>query len=1081
MARPRLLPPSPQTQAHGSLTFKPPPLDGSLTIAQMYDWHFQNTPHHRLFVYPKEDGSTRTIYWPEAVSAAYTGAKILRDRFGWIAGKSEVPVVGILASSDTIPFFILFTSCLRANYIPFPISPRNSPLAVAHLISQAKVSHVLIGHEAAMVQLVESAVALLKKKYTTPAVPDVSYVPLFYDLFSPAAQAAPEDLPYEYTGPDTIAFISHSSGSTAFPKPIYWTNQKTIESALIPWFGERDLTDQIVSLHSMPMYHGMGILQTFWTASLDLSIMLAISYISSKATSGYLISAFEPTSPPTLPTPDGIFHSAKATESDIIFCVPSFIEAWARKPEYIQWLATRTGVLYGGGPLNKAVGDYITSQGVSIFQLYGSGEASILSPILSAEAGYDWEYFKFPKLVTPEMIPYGNNTFELVVVCNPFCTPAVLNTRVRGIDAYATSDLMVPHPTKPGYWKIYGRADDQIMHSTGEKVVFFYYRSTNPGPLETILNQDPHVLSCVMFGRERFQAGVIVDPKPPFVFDPSDPEKLAEFRNTIWPSVERMNGFAPQHSRLFKEMITVPKPGKPFTYTSKNTVRRQAVIAALNIAPITQWDAHSIRDFVRNAIHNVMANELGDDEDIFQHGCDSLQATWIRNCLLGALRNLAQLDTRGDARNFVYDHPTISRLAALVFAIASGQREEEDDATRDKSALMQQVVSKYVQNFPTHLGERPLPSPSAKVVLVTGTTGVLGCYLLQSLLADDSVLRVYSINRSSAQQQALRDRQASAFLGRGIDVGILDSPKLSLLSGDLSKSAYNLRAAVYEEMQQTVTHIIHTAWPVDFNLTLRSFEPNINGLRNLVDFSLASPFIEPARLIYASSIGIFQDSTENNIAETPANPEVVGPSGYQQSKWISEQILAKAAERSAAKPLIVRVGQLSGGINGAWKVQEWLPAVVQSAKFTGCLPDDNRDVAWLPVQIAARAIIDMLEFTSSTQIVHLINPRPVSWSILAKVIADNFGVPVVPYAEWLAKLESASQIPETPKSFRAPRLMPFFRAQNGRTAAAEAFGFPKMVSTNAVTASQSLRFTNCQLGEKDVKEWLRYWRSVGLF
>jgi hypothetical protein len=28
--------------------------------------------------------------------------------------------------------------------------------------------------------------------------------------------------------------------------------------------------------------------------------------------------------------------------------------------------------LYGGGPLNKQVGDYLSSQGVSIFVLYGS-------------------------------------------------------------------------------------------------------------------------------------------------------------------------------------------------------------------------------------------------------------------------------------------------------------------------------------------------------------------------------------------------------------------------------------------------------------------------------------------------------------------------------------------------------------------------------------------------------------------------------------------------------------------------------------------------------------------------------------
>jgi hypothetical protein len=53
--------------------------------------------------------------------------------------------------------------------------------------------------------------------------------------------------------------------------------------------------------------------------------------------------------------------------------------------------------------------------------------------------------------------------------------PVKINTQIDGQDAYATSDLLVPHPTKSGLWKIYGRKDDQIMLSTGEK--------TNPGPL----------------------------------------------------------------------------------------------------------------------------------------------------------------------------------------------------------------------------------------------------------------------------------------------------------------------------------------------------------------------------------------------------------------------------------------------------------------------------------------------------------------------------------------------------------------------------------------------------------------------
>lgn len=49
-----------------------------------------------------------------------------------------------------------------------------------------------------------------------------------------------------------------------------------------------------------------------------------------------------------------------------------------------------------------------------------------------------------------------------------------------------------------------------------------------------MMNQDPHVTACVMFGRGRFQAGLIVEPKPEYQFDPSDEAKLAEFRNKIW-------------------------------------------------------------------------------------------------------------------------------------------------------------------------------------------------------------------------------------------------------------------------------------------------------------------------------------------------------------------------------------------------------------------------------------------------------------------------------------------------------------------------------------------------------------------
>jgi hypothetical protein len=109
----------------------------------------------------------------------------------------------------------------------------------------------------------------------------------------------------------------------------------------------------------------------------------------------------------------------------------------------------------------------------------------------------------------------------------------------------------------PGYWRIYGRSDDQLMLSTGEKArvhrryrdMFTYHVTTDqPCPsrcvlklgwpyesflkrAESMLNQDPHIFAVIMFGRGRFQNGVLIQPKEPF--EPTE-EALAEFRNKVW-------------------------------------------------------------------------------------------------------------------------------------------------------------------------------------------------------------------------------------------------------------------------------------------------------------------------------------------------------------------------------------------------------------------------------------------------------------------------------------------------------------------------------------------------------------------
>ena len=71
-------------------------------------------------------------------------------------------------------------------------------------------------------------------------------------------------------------------------------------------------------------------------------------------------------------------------------------------------------------------------------------------------------------------------------------SPNVFNTVFNDRPAYATNDLLQQHPTKSHLFRFYGRVDDQLMLSTGEK--------TNPAPLGAylLLSDSPYV-TMLMF------------------------------------------------------------------------------------------------------------------------------------------------------------------------------------------------------------------------------------------------------------------------------------------------------------------------------------------------------------------------------------------------------------------------------------------------------------------------------------------------------------------------------------------------------------------------------------------------------
>lgn len=53
---------------------------------------------------------------------------------------------------------------------------------------------------------------------------------------------------------------------------------------------------------------------------------------------------------------------------------------------------------------------------------------------------------------------------------SPTFTPNVFNSVIDGRPAFSSNDLLQRHPTKHHLFRVFGRKDDQLMLSTGEKV-----------------------------------------------------------------------------------------------------------------------------------------------------------------------------------------------------------------------------------------------------------------------------------------------------------------------------------------------------------------------------------------------------------------------------------------------------------------------------------------------------------------------------------------------------------------------------------------------------------------------------------
>jgi thioester reductase-like protein len=957
-----------------------------------------------------------------ATRAAHRYQEVLGHR----ERNSPPHVVALLAASD-LDYLVALFALGRLGLTPLLLSTRLSPEAIVSLLEQTGCDEIV--HSAQLREKVDAINAL------RPVSP-VLAAPLCTDYKTGPVHDLRIDLDPEFET-NTACNILHSSGSTGFPKPIRNVHKNYIYNASFN-LGMRGFI-------TLPLFHNHG-----------LSSFLRALY------AGKILYFYDPNLPLSARQLTAVFKHL-GSELEIFYGVPYALKVLATD-EGLQLLKSFKVVMFGGSACPDDLGDMLVDAGVNLIAHYGATEVGQLMTSNRPPGDKEWNWLRPPEALLPYLRWTKHGDAYECVIADGWKSKVVSN---QPDGSYATRDLFVRHPTKTDRFKYVGRLDDWLALVNGEKI--------NPVQFEQTVQTNPHVAEAVVFGAGQVAAGLIIVPAKGH-----DDVTEDQFIELVQPTIDAANAQAEAYAKIDRVHIRVlrAKAIDDCPKTDKGTVIRAAFYkkfealiksvyedAERATSGHLQLDQDGTVAWLMQLVASILeldgakAARLSESTDFFAMGLDSLGAYRMFSRIVTTL----DLGPRGSevAGNVCFEYPNVTALASYLSALRSGG----SYAKRTELDEMQALIDRYGGFTPQAVTDAGAP----RVVLLTGATGTLGAHILGTLLQDPGIEKIYCLNRGADAQA----RTLESLKLRGLLSGFaLPLERVESFSADLTKPGFGLDP----RRLAGVNLVIHNAWSVNFNMGVASFETQIQGARNMIDFSFQSN----ARYFFVSSVSSAVRSgdviTESHTDRLTDAQEM----GYSRSKLVSER-LCRLAREAGLDARVLRIGQIVGDTRlGQWNDTEAIPLMIRSAVTLGALPALPDTLTWLPIDVVARIIVELCHSAEPRDVYNLVNPRSFNWTrdLLPMLRAAGLAFEQVTAEEWLERLAASNPDPEINPTIK---LLDFYKSKYAVSKANQTTGPAAFFETKLTEAtSPSLRSASAPdaaLIGRMVKYWItECWR-----
>ncbi len=351
----------------------------------------------------------------------------------------------------------------------------------------------------------------------------------------------------------------------------------------------------------------------------------------------------------------------------------------------------------------------------------------------------------------------------------------------------------------------------------------------------------------------------------------------------------------------------------------------------------------------------------------------------------------------------VYEYPTVTELVKFM---NNGAKDVALSVSIKEDAFLEPSI------IPAS-DKKPLELNDVASILVTGTTGFLGAFLLDELLKSTKdhvkiycLVRIKSGDQTDAIHRVVKNLKYYHLWNDNINNRIVP------VVGDLTKKYFGLSVAQFNELAQEIDFIFHCASLVNYVYSYSIIKPAaVNGTQEILRLACTST-TKPIHYISTNGIFAGEDKEaylENNDIDSYADHLT---NGYGQAKWVAEKLVWEAVSRGLPVCLYRpgNIGHHSG--TGVTNPSDFQSMIIDACAKVKCVPDKS-DWAFelTPVDLLVKSIVLFASNPSCFgQVFNIVQNDPVpSKTVFDLLFEMKLVSEYVSFDEWKSRLYAQAE------------------------------------------------------------------------